>query len=127
MRSEDQVVSQAPILVSFGGTEYQIRPLVIKESREWRQKLAKMMGELSPVVNVTTDTPEKFQEAMNSLLVTMPDTVVDLVFAYGKELPRDEIEAVTTDAEMAKAFEGILEVAFPLARSVTGITGKLSR
>ena len=127
MRSEDQVVSQAPILVSFGGTEYQIRPLVIKESREWRQKLAKMMGELSPVVNVTTDTPEKFQEAMNSLLVTMPDTVVDLVFAYGKELPRDEIEAVATDAEMAKAFESILEVAFPLARSVTGITGKLSR
>ena len=127
MRSEDQVVSQAPILVYFGGAEYQIRPLVIKESREWRQKLAKMMGELSPVVNVTTDTPEKFQEAMNSLLVTMPDTVVDLVFAYGKELPRDEIEAVATDAEMAKAFESILEVAFPLARSVTGITGKLSR
>ena len=126
-RTEDQIVSQAPILVSFGGTEYQIRPLVIKESREWRQKLAKMMGELSPVVNVTTDTPEKFQEAMNSLLVTMPDTVVDLVFAYGKDLSRDEIEAVATDAEMAKAFESILEVAFPLARSVTGITGKLSR
>ena len=127
MRSEDQIVSQAPILVYFGGKEYQIKPLVIRESREWRQKLAKMMGELSPVVNVTTDTPEKFQEAMNSLLVTMPDTVVDLVFAYGKDLPRDEIEAVATDAEMAKAFEGILEVAFPLARSVTGITGKLSR
>jgi uroporphyrinogen-III decarboxylase len=127
MRSEEQIVSQAPILVSFGGKEYQIRLLVIKESREWRQKLAKMMGELSPVINTTTDTPEKFQEAMNSLLVTMPDTVVDLVFAYGKDLPRDEIEAVATDAEMAKAFESILEVAFPLARSVTGITGKLSR
>ena len=127
MRDESSIVSQAPILVYFGGKEYQIRPLVIKESREWRQQLAKMMGELSPVVNVTTDTPDKFQEAMNSLLVTMPDTVVDLVFAYGYELPRDEIEAVATDAEMAKAFESILEVAFPLARSVTGITGKLSR
>ena len=127
MRDEASIVSQAPILVYFGGKEYQVKPLVIKESREWRQKLAKMMGELSPVVNVTTDTPEKFQEAMNSLLVTMPDTVVDLVFAYGKDLPKDEIEAVATDAEMAKAFEGILEVAFPLARSVTGITGKLSR
>ena len=127
MRPEEQIVAQAPILVSFGGKEYKIKPLVIKESREWRGKLAKMMGELSPVVNVTTDTPDKFQEAMNSLLVAMPDRIVDLVFEYAKDLPRDEVEAVATDAEMAKAFEDILEVAFPLARSVTGITGKLSR
>jgi len=28
---------------------------------------------------------------------------------------------------MALAFESIVEVAFPLAKSVTGITGKLSR
>ena len=127
MRPEDQIVSQAPISVSFGDKEYKIKPLVIKESRAWRQKLATMMGKLSPVVNTTTETPEKFQEAMNSLLVTMPDTIVDLVFEYAKDLPREEIEAVATDAEMAKAFESILEVAFPLARSVTGITGKLSR
>jgi hypothetical protein len=126
-RSEDQIVSQAPIIVSFGGKEYEIKPLVIKESREWRKKLAKMMGELSPAINATTDTPEKFQQGINSLLVDMPDTIVDLVFDYAKDLPKNEIEAIATDAEMAKAFESILEVAFPLARSVTGITGKLSQ
>ena len=127
MRPEEQIVAQAPISLYFGGTEYKIKLLVIKESREWRGKLAKMMGELSPVVNVTTDTPDKFQEAMNSLLVEMPDRIVDLVFEYAKDLPKDEVEAVATDAEMAKAFESILEVAFPLARSVTGITMKLSQ
>jgi len=126
-RTEGQIVAQAPTLVYFGGKEYEIKPLVIKESREWRKKLAQMMGELSPAINATTDTPEKFQQGINSLLVDMPDKIVELVFDYARDLPKDTIEAVATDAEMAKAFEGILEVAFPLARSVTGITGKLSQ
>ena len=127
MRSEEQIISQAPVIVHFGGKEYKVKILNIKEAREWRSKLSAMMGQLSPAVNATTDTPEKFQDAMNSLLVEMPDKITDLVFDYARDLSREEIESVSTDAEMALAFESILEVAFPLARSVTGITGKLSR
>jgi len=127
MRSEEQIVGQAPLLVKFGGKEYQIRPLVIKESREWRRKIAQMLGQLPLYVSATTDKPDDFQQALNGMLVDMPDKVVDLVFEYGKDLPRDEIEAVATDAEMAKAFESILEVAFPLARSIAGATMKLSQ
>ena len=126
-RTEEQIVAQAPILVSFGKIEYKVKPLVIKEAREWRMKLAEMVGQVSPAVNATTDTPDKFQEAIKSLFVDMPDKIVDLIFEYGKDLPRDAVEAVATDEEMARAFEIILEVAFPLARSVTGITMKLSR
>ena len=127
MRSEEQIVGQAPLLVKFGGKEYQIHPLVIKESREWRKKIAQMLGQLPQYVSATTDKPDDFQQALNGMLVDMPDKVVDLVFEYGKDLPRDEIEAVATDAEMAKAFESILEVAFPLARSIAGATMKLSQ
>ena len=127
MRSEEQIVGQAPLLVKFGGKEYQIYPLVIKESREWRKKIAQMLGQLPQYVSATTDKPDDFQQALNGMLVDMPDKVVDLVFEYGKDLPRDEIEAVATDAEMAKAFESILEVAFPLARSIAGATMKLSQ
>jgi len=127
MRSEEQIISQAPVIVHFGGKEYKVKLLNIKDARSWRTELSEMMGQLSPAVNATTDTPEKFQEAMNSLLVDMPDKITDLVFSYAIDLPREEIEAIATDAEMALAFENILEVAFPLARSVTGITAKLSR
>lgn len=127
MRTEEQITTQAPLIVHFGGTEYKIKILNIKDAREWREKLAQMMGQVSPAVNTTTDTPEQFEKAINILLVTVPDVIIDLVFDYAKDLPRETIEAVATDAEMALAFESILEVAFPLARSVTGITGKLSR
>ena len=126
-RTEEQIVAQAPVLVYFGGKEYKVKPLVIKEAREWRKKLADMMGQISPAVNATTDKPEEFQAGINSLFVSMPDKIIELVFDYGKDLPKDAVEAVATDEEMAKAFESILEVAFPLARSVTGITMKLSQ
>jgi len=127
MRSEEQIVNQDSLVVKFSGKEYQIRPLVIKESREWRKKIAEMLGQLPQYVTATTNKPDDFKQALNGMLVEMPDKVVDLVFEYGKNLPRDEIEAVATDAEMAKAFESILEVAFPLARSIAGATMKLSQ
>ena len=124
-RSDDQIVTQAPILVSFGGKEYQIKPLVIKESREWRRKFAGILGQL-PLFNAA-DTPDKFQKIINGMFMDVPDSVIDLIFEYVKDLPRDEIEAVATDAEMAKAFESIIEVAFPLARSMVGIPATLSQ
>ena len=126
-RTEEQKLTQAPIVVVLGGKEFPIRPLVIKESREWRQKLCKVLGMLPQYANVTTDTPDKFEAALNAMLVAMPDQVVDLVFDYAKELNREEIEAIATDAEIAKAFEQIGEVAFPLARSVVGAMTKLAQ
>jgi len=125
-RSEDQIVTQAPILVSFGGKEYEIKPLVIKESREWRKKFAEVLGTL-PLFVKPTATPKQFNEVINGMFLDVPDSIIDLIFEYAKDLPREEIEAVATDVEMSKAFESILEVAFPLARSMVGATTTLSQ
>ena len=125
-RSEDQVVTQAPIMVSFGGKEYEIKLLVIKESRIWRQQFAEVLKALPLFVNAI-DTTKHFEQVINGMFLDVPDKVIDLIFAYAKDLPREEIEAVATDAEMSVAFESILEVAFPLSRSMVGATGKLSQ
>jgi len=125
-RSEDQIVTQAPILVSFGGKQYEIKPLVIKESREWRKKFAEVLGTL-PLFVKPTATPKQFNEVINGMFLDVPDSIIDLIFEYAKDLPREEIEAVATDVEMSKAFESILEVAFPLARSMVGATTTLSQ
>jgi len=61
------------------------------------------------------------------MLVEMPDKVIDLFFAYAKDLNREEIEAVATDSEMARAFEKVVEMAFPLARSLVGAMGTVSQ
>lgn len=125
-RSEDQILTQAPIMVSFGGKQYELKPLVIKESREWRKQFAAVLGDLPLFVNVA-DTTKHFQEVINGMFLDVPDKVIDLIFAYAKDLPREEIEAVATDVEMSVAFESILEVAFPLSRSMMGATAKLSQ
>jgi len=125
-RTEEQKLVQAPLRILLGGQQYEVKPLVIRDSRAWRAKLAQTLGMLPQYVNVTTDTPDKFGGAINAMLVAMPDTVLDLVFDYARDLNREEIEGIATEAEISRAFEQIVEVAFPLARSMVGTMRKLS-
>jgi len=125
-RSEDQVITQAPIMVSFGGKQYELKLLVYKEARKWRKEFAEVLKGMPLFVNAV-DTTEHFGQVVDGMFIDMPDKVVDLLFAYAKDLPRDEIEAVATDNDMAKAFEVIMEVGFPLSRSMVGAPAMLSR
>lgn len=113
-RTEEEKILQAPIIVTFGGKDYEVKPLVIKESRAWRQKVWEIMVELPKTTKVSSAEPDKFEAALKSMLVSMPDQIVDLFFDYARDLPREEIEEIATDIEMAKAWQQVAEVAFPL-------------
>ena len=124
-RTEEQKIVQAPITVILGGKEYDIKPLVIRESREWRNKFIEFVAPLTRLAGVTTETPDDFEAALKNMMVTMPDKVIGLFFDYAKELDRDKIEGEATDAELAKAFEEVIKVAFPLAESLPKAMGRL--
>lgn len=124
-RTEEQIVAQAPIVVILGGKEYEIAPLVIRDSREWRAKVIKLIAPLPQLVSTKIDTPDEFGQVLTEMLVTMPDQVIELFFDYAKDLDREEIEGIATDEEMAKAFEAVLNVAFPLAESAPGVITRL--
>jgi len=117
-RTEEDILTQAGITVILGGKEYNIAPLVIRDSREWRKKVVSLVAPVAQIAGTTSDTPDAFEQALTSLLVTMPDKVIDLFFEYAKELVRDEIEAVATDAEISQAFKEVIAFAFPLAQNV---------
>jgi len=89
--------------------------------------VASLLSSLPQYTSVTTDTPDEFGEALNAVMVALPDKVVDLFFLYAKNLPREEIEKTATDAELAKAFEQVVEIAFPLAQSVTKTMERLAQ
>ena len=122
-RTEEEKVCKAPIVVVLGGKEYQIEPLVIRDSRVWRGEVAKALGQLPKYAKVTSDDPEGFEQAMKVMLVENPEQVLDLFFSYAKSLDRDEIEDVASDAEIATAFEEVAAVAFPLAGSLIKLLG----
>lgn len=126
-RTEEEIVAQAPITVTLGGKPYEIKPLVIRDSRKWRTKVVEVLSTLPAYAKVTTEDTELFGEAINAMLGVMPDKVIDLFFAYAEDLNQEEIEAVATDAELAVAFEQVVELAFPLANSLVGTMVKLSQ
>ncbi|MFA5064954.1 MAG: hypothetical protein WC566_05770 [Dehalococcoidia bacterium] len=126
MRSEEDKLTQAPLLIILGGKEYEVKPLVIRDSRAWNAKFAKLIGGLPQYTKVTTDSPDQFKVAIEGMVSAVPDAIIDLVFEYARDLNREEIEAVATDAEILVAFTQIMEVAFPLARSLAGAMKELS-
>ena len=124
-RSEEDKITQSSITVILGEKEYHIKPLVIKDSREWRKKAIALVNPLPSMVKINTDDEEGFKEALETLLVKMPDQVVELFFEYAKDLNRDQIESEATDAEMARAFQEVIVVAFPLAQSAPDVISRL--
>ena len=117
-RSEEDKLAKAPIVVVLGGKEYEIKPLVIAESRPWRKHYAETMVALLKTKNAEVDSMEGLARGMNELFSTLPDTAADLFFAYAKTLNRAEIEEVATDQELADAFTLVISVAFPLVKSL---------
>ena len=126
-RTEEEKVSGTPIKVTLGGAKYEIPILVIRDSREWRKKVIKLITELPSLVNTTMDDPEDFGKALTNILVTKPDEVLNLFFEYAKDLDREKIETTATDDEVSEAFNQLIAVTFPLAESLPKAVERLSQ
>jgi len=53
--------------------------------------------------------------------------IIESFFEYAKELNREEIEAIATDAEMSVAFQEVIKVTFPLAESPMKVMERMSQ
>ena len=126
-RTEDQKLFQEPAKAILRGKECELRPLKLREEREWRKEFSDVMGVLPKYANVTTDDPDAFQGAVAALMITLPDQVVDLFFHYAKDLDRDKLEEEVTGAEVAEAFKVVITMAFPLPQVLTEAMTKLSQ
>ena len=122
MRTEEQKVLQEPVTVTLGGQKYEIKPLVIREASPWRRKFVSLFTDLSSLSSVTSDNPEKFQDAMNEILLVKPDKITDLFFEYTK-LNRDEIESKATTVEMVNAFQEVFALEAPFFGSAVRAVG----
>ena len=117
-RTEEQKAFQEPIKVILGGVEHDVKPLVIKFSRPWRKKVIELISTLPKYAQADTNKPDEFAEAIKVLMVESQDTIIDLFFDYARDLPREEIEEVATESEVAIAFQGVMALAFPLSETL---------
>jgi hypothetical protein len=125
-RSEEDKMLRAPIMVVLGGKEYEVRPLVIAEAREWRKKLAKLFSQVPKYTNATSEDEEAFSSAINSMIIGMPEEMNELFFSYAKDLDRDQIEREATEVELADAIVRVMDVALPLVRGMTRMMQRLA-
>jgi hypothetical protein len=114
-RTEDQIISKAPIEVTFGSTKYSIPVLTIKAQREWRARVAEQIGELVSGMDadLSTATLPQLSRGFTATLVAFPDKLAELVFAYDPALPREVIETDATEEQVSAAFSKIMVVAYP--------------
>lgn len=119
-RTQQQILSREPVVVTLGGVEYSIRPAVISVARMFSEKLAAMMRTAFEAQSITTDDSAQFFEALQKLLD--PAQMLDLLCAYASEpvpgqrgtfatyLPTEAIEDSATVGELALAFKGVMEL-----------------
>ncbi len=124
-RTEEDKVFQGPIKVVLGGETYEIRPLTIREAREWREEVAPTLTMYSRYADVSSDDALAFQNAMAAMVMETPNQMADFFFSYAKDLDRKAIEEVATEYELSEAIAAVQEVAFPLLRTLTRMTGRL--
>ncbi len=119
-RTEESKLFGEPVSVKLGGVDYDLFPLVIKDSRIWKKKVAALLSTLPELASTTTDDPIQFKNAINTLMLKTPDKIIDLFFEYAPYMPREDIESKATEQELADAFKRIMEMAFPLVGALTG-------
>lgn len=100
-RTEEQKLLQSPLKVMLGGKEYEIKPLVMRYSAEWRKKAMPLIGFL---IHYTHLSPEEQEQTILELFRTKLDEIIESFFEYARELPRKDVEESATDVEILLAF-----------------------
>jgi hypothetical protein len=125
-RSEEDILSQAPIVVKFGDVEYKIKPLRMIKAREWRDKLIKEVQSIGTSLQQDTSTSPVFIQGLAFVFLQFPQKMADLVFSYAPNLPREKIENEGTEEQLARAFGQIVQIAFPFVGELQAMMQTLS-
>ena len=100
-RTEEEKLTQAPLKVILGGKEFDVAPLVIKYSREWRKK---SMPLITFLIQYSRKSEDDMEDSIEELFGAKTDGIIESFFEYAKDLPRPEIEEIATDGEIITAF-----------------------
>lgn len=107
-RTEAEIVSQSPLLIRLGDDEYEIKPLTIAKDEIWRKKFATLLGDA--MKNATSRIDDV--DALNAMLVSQPEVMLESIFAYAPYLPKEKILAEATTVQLGLAFSVIWQQAF---------------
>lgn len=128
----------APMRFTFGGESRDVRPLPIKLSRPWKQRLGEAIGKLAELADFEILVPDEGKpedsdarkldlsavpKVVDALLSQAPDSAAEIVWDYLKaadpSFERAWFDEHVTDEEIAEALPVMIEVTvLPLVKKV---------
>ena len=100
-RSEEDKLTQKALKVTLGGKEFEVAPLVIKYSRDWRKK---SMPLITFLIQYSRKSEDDMEDSIQELFGEKTDEIIESFFEYAKDIDRDEVEEIATDGEIITAF-----------------------
>ncbi len=126
-----------PITVRLANREYKVKPLPVRPSRAFRQRIGEQISGLTDLVaEVLTPTGEAASvsdlssltemigglgQAISQKVIGSTDLIADLLFEYSPELntDRERIELEAYDEEIIAAFVEVLKLLYPFGSLTT--------
>lgn len=121
VRSEDDILSQTPLKLKLGETEYDVKILNITKTRIWRNQLTEAMSKIFAELGARA-TPVNMHGGLGAALINFPETLEELVFAYAPDLPVEKIREEATEEQMAAAFSRVMVVGYPFLAQLALLT-----
>jgi hypothetical protein len=110
-RTEEQILTKAPIEVTLGDEKYKLPILSVLKMAEWRRELIEVANDIGGLgVSLA---------ALGTCFIAFPERLIDLVFAYCPDLPKDKLRETATEEQFVTAFSAIIPVAFPFMRQLS--------
>ena len=123
-RSESDILSKAPIKLRLGAAEYEVQILTIGPARKWRNQLLASMADIAKTFKEAPQS-ENVAPAMTSALLSFPEKLAELVFAYAPNIPQDKVMSEATDEQLCFAYGKIVSVAYPFLQHLKQATQML--
>lgn len=107
-RTEEQILTQAPVKVKLGDKEYDLKPLRLKKQWAWRTLFMDTVNQIFPDKE---GDAAAVKEGVGVLLKQYPEKVMDLICAFAPDLPRATVEEDATEEQVLLCFQEIYALA----------------
>lgn len=119
-RPENEQVNRAAFSVHLGERDYDLHPLTIRKSKEWKAKFGDVLNDFGSTLDIeVSDLGNVIREATR-VFGGADDVMLDLLAAHSPVIAenRDEIEETAYPSEAWDALMEVVRVEFPFLRNL---------
>jgi hypothetical protein len=125
-RTEQEMFAMTPLKVKFGAKSYDVKPLTVGPSLEWRNRLLSEATDMITQLKAQGQSTEDIVAGLGQVWFSFPKKLVELIRAYCPDLAAEVVEAGSTE-QICATFQGIMQMEFPFLPHLQQLLGMEKR